>query len=142
MSTLSTIKPKAIIVDLDGTLAIHQGRDPFDLAKVKTDLVNPPIAAIIRHFQHDTLIIIMSGREAICQEDTEAWLDENAIHYDEIYMRPKGDYRKDAVVKGELYDAHVRDKYDVLFCLDDRNQVVDLWRSMGLVCFQVAPGDF
>ena len=26
--------------------------------------------------------------------------------------------------------------------LDDRNKVVDMWREIGLTCFQVAPGGF
>ncbi|MDJ0647343.1 MAG: hypothetical protein QNJ60_01435 [Xenococcaceae cyanobacterium MO_188.B19] len=29
-----------------------------------------------------------------------------------------------------------------LFILDDRQQVVDMWRSLGLTVFQVAEGDF
>ena len=34
------------------------------------------------------------------------------------------------------------DKDDVFAVFDDRNQVVDMWRSNGLTCFQVAKGDF
>jgi hypothetical protein len=57
-------------------------------------------------------------------------------------MRPAGDMRKDAIVKRELFDRHVRDRYDVTCILDDRSQVVDMWRSLGLTCLQVAPGEF
>jgi hypothetical protein len=57
-------------------------------------------------------------------------------------MRAAKDNRRDDVVKRELYKRHVRDHFDVLFVLDDRTQVVRMWRSRGLVCFQVAPGDF
>lgn len=31
---------------------------------------------------------------------------------------------------------------DVTAVFDDRNQVVDMWRGMGLRCYQVAPGNF
>ena len=35
-------------------------------------------------------------------------------------MRSAGDKREDSIVKSELFDAHVRDKYNVQFVLDDR----------------------
>jgi hypothetical protein len=50
--------------------------------------------------------------------------------------------RKDSVVKQELFDEHIRDIYDVVAVYDDRQQVVDMWRAMGIDCFQVAPGNF
>ena len=45
-------------------------------------------------------------------------------------------------MKLELFDRHVRDSYDVRYVLDDRQQVVDAWRSIGLTVFQVAEGNF
>lgn len=57
-------------------------------------------------------------------------------------MRPEGDKRKDSIVKAELFDKHIKDNYAVDFVLDDRNQVVKMWRDMGLKCLQVAPGEF
>ena len=57
-------------------------------------------------------------------------------------MRKTGDNRKDCVVKREIFDAEIKDKYYIKFILDDRNQVVDMWRKMGLTCLQVADGDF
>jgi hypothetical protein len=41
-----------------------------------------------------------------------------------------------------LYEAHIEPHYDVQFVLEDLNQAVEMWRSLGLVCLQVAPGDF
>ena len=58
-------------------------------------------------------------------------------------MRAADDYRKDDEVKFELYKENVDDKYFIHYVLDDRNQVVDMWRDKcNLTCFQVAPGDF
>ena len=57
-------------------------------------------------------------------------------------MRPKGDNRPDTEVKREIYEREIRDKYNVLLVIDDRNSVVQQWREMGLPCFQVAEGDF
>ena len=59
-----------------------------------------------------------------------------------LFMRASGDTRKDEIVKLELFDAHVRGKYDVRLVLDDRDRVVRMWRSIGLTCLQVADGEF
>jgi hypothetical protein len=57
-------------------------------------------------------------------------------------MRAEGDTRKDSIIKEEIYRAEIENKYNVLFVLDDRNQVVELWRRLGLTCLQVAEGNF
>lgn len=57
-------------------------------------------------------------------------------------MRPAGDHRRDAIVKRELFDLHIRHQYRVTHVLDDRTQVVQMWRALGLTCLQVADGDF
>jgi hypothetical protein len=57
-------------------------------------------------------------------------------------MHAAADMRKDSVVKQELFERFVRDKYNISFILDDRQQVVDMWRGLGLTVFQVAEGDF
>lgn len=137
--------PKAIIVDIDGTLAkMTSERGPFDWMKVQTDLVNPPIRHIVNLYQsagHE--IILFSGRDSVCRELTEQWLSDNLIGYNQLHMRPQGDFRKDAIIKRELFDANVAGKYDIQFVLDDRNQVVDMWRKdLGLTCLQVDYGDF
>jgi hypothetical protein len=50
--------------------------------------------------------------------------------------------RKDAIMKEELYRQHIEGKYNIKFVLDDRQQVVDMWRGLGLTVFQVDEGDF
>lgn len=68
--------------------------------------------------------------------------NDNNIYYDELYMRTPGDMRKDFVIKKELYDAKIKNKYNVQFVLDDRNQIVDMWRGLGMTCLQVDYGNF
>ncbi|MFL9483793.1 hypothetical protein ACI6Q2_13530 [Chitinophagaceae bacterium LWZ2-11] len=135
--------PKAILCDLDGTLAILQ-RKPFESLKCESDLVNEPIADIIRmYYSQDVRIILMSGREEISEKKTRNWLAANNIPFHDLFMRKTKDNRKDAIIKKELFEANVKDKYFVQFVLDDRNQVVDLWRlELGLPCLQVNYGDF
>lgn len=130
------------IADIDGTLAHTTNRSPYDYTKVSSDTVDVSVKRVINSLRLDAKIIIMSGRDSVCREETIAWLNDNGVKYDELYMRPQGDKRKDAIVKKELYEKHVRGKYNVLGVFDDRNQVVDLWRSLGLKCFQVHYGFF
>ena len=87
-------------------------------------------------------IILLSGRPDDCREPTKQFLKKNKIPYDELFMRKSGDQRKDAIIKRELYEENIRDKYNVRFILDDRDQVVDMWRQLGLPCFQVNYGKF
>lgn len=136
--------PPAILCDLDGTLAIIHDRSPFDAQRCETDLLNEPIAEILKNYASlGVKIILMSGRDEAARRPTANWLVYNRITYDALFMRAAGDGRKDSVVKKELYEAHVKGQFFVRFVLDDRNQVVDLWRlELGLPCLQVNYGDF
>jgi predicted kinase len=136
---IDPLLPTTIIVDLDGTLALMVARGPYDAAQCETDELNAVVASIIVHHEH---VLLMSGRDEQFRPETERWLAMHGIRYDELHMRARGDARKDSIVKRELFEAHVRGKWNVSFVLDDRDQVVDMWRDLGLVCLQVAPGDF
>lgn len=134
---------KAIICDIDGTLALFEG-DPYD-RDFSTDKLNEPICDILTQYSRSFFpprIILFSGRKGEHMAETKDWLYRHAVPYNELYMISPGDTRKDTIVKREMYEAHVRGKYNVLFVLDDRNQVVQQWRELGLTCLQVAPGDF
>lgn len=147
-------KPRAILVDIDGTVALMNGRGPFDWHRVGEDLPNAPVVKLVEMIDNysgyqmeyggpEVKIIFMSGRDEVCRDETTEWLRMQVGAYRPLlFMRPEGDNRKDSVVKLELFDAHIRDEYDVLFVLDDRDQVVEMWRSLGLTCLQVAPGNF
>jgi predicted kinase len=136
-------EPEAILVDVDGTLARMNGRGPFDWLRVEEDEpVDTVIDIVDNECSSGTKIIVMSGRDGICQPHTERWLDKHGIFHDALFMRAAGDMRKDSIVKLELFNKHIRHNYRVKYVLDDRDQVVDMWRSLGLTCLQVAPGDF
>jgi hypothetical protein len=152
-----------IICDLDGTLAncehrVHHVRDKpknWDAfyKGVKDDGVNEVVDSILHcMLTPDDMgsvghhIIFCSGRPERCRADTESWINRNTSFYVRkapytLLMRKDGDFRADYIVKQEILDTHI-DKDRVLFCLDDRQQVVDMWRRNGLVCLQVAKGDF
>ena len=133
-----------IICDLDGTLAIKGDRDIFDYSKVGLDKVNEPVNKIIRLFyDNDFIVFLLSGREDTCRKETINWLSKNNICYDLLLMRDKGDFRPDNIIKKELFENHIKGKFEVYFVLDDRNKVVDMWRKeLNLSCLQVNYGDF
>jgi predicted kinase len=135
--------PNAFICDLDGTVALHNGRSPYDYNKCDTDLLNEPVAIIVKALWRNELQpVYVSGREDYCREKTLKWLKDNGLPDGPLFMRATGDSRKDTVVKYEIFNGSIRDMYDVWLALDDRDQVVKLWRGMGITCLQVEYGNF
>lgn len=139
-------RPKAIICDLDGTLALIEHRSPYDASTAEQDILNNPVANILHVYSQQKEfpidILLLSGRDEQYRPQTVAWSKRHGITYSELYLRPTNDKRRDTVFKKEVYEAYIQDKYDVLFVLEDRTQVVNMWRREGLTCLQVAPGDF
>lgn len=136
-------KPGAILVDVDGTVAQMDGRGPHDYHLVKTD---KPRDAVIRavHAAYDAgiNIVFVSGRPESCRADSAAWLRHEFPFPFRLFMRETGDHRKDYTVKLEIFNREIRSQYHALWAYDDRQQVVDMYRSIGLDVFQVAPGSF
>ena len=138
-------KGNAIIVDIDGTLAHRCDRQWFDYSKVDQDELDVTVDGIVNAYaKMGYTILIVSGREGTeeCRSKTLSWLDKHKVPYYDLMMRKQGDFRRDSIVKEEIYNNYIKDKFDVEFVLDDRQAVVDKWREMGLKCLQVAEGNF
>jgi len=131
-------KPTAYIFDIDGTLAHMVDRGPFEWAKVLSDSPNEPViqmAQLLHGLGHK--IIITSGRDAVCREDTALWLSANGVTYEALYMRPEGSGDKDVAVKLAIFNESIRDNYNIRGVFDDRLQVARLWHDLGLPLFRV-----
>jgi predicted kinase len=140
-----------IIVDIDGTIALRNGRNPFDWSSVYNDSPNEPIIEIINSFIFTNItsiedkVFFLTGRDEICHDDTLKWIKSYTkmdVMEETLLMRPLNDNRSDVIIKKEIYDYHIKDKYNVLAVFDDRNSVCKMWRDLGLTCLQVAEGDF
>lgn len=136
--------PSTVIVDIDGTLAIMDGRSPYDWHKVGQDRPNVSVVRLVKDLlaagQHVT---VMSGRDSACGVQTRAWLSEHVGEGLPLFMRTENDNRRDDLVKYELFQKHIAGQFHVRFVLDDRDQVIHLWRRiLGLPTFQVADGAF
>ena len=136
--------PSCVIVDLDGTIALNQGRNPYDLSKVSTDKPNDPLIDLIRILSGSVDIIFFSGREGTeqCRKDTAKWINDNVQVPYQLYMRKQGDYRPDETIKKELFEEVINNQYYCVAIFDDRDRVIKNWREMGLLACQVYYGDF
>lgn len=145
------MKEKAIIIDLDGTLCNTTHRQYFMEQHPKDwnsfyqhlvfDKPHEWCKEIYMRFKDHYNILFVSGRPRDYEKQTTEWLMSNGFP-GALYMRDSGDFRKDSIIKEELYRRLIEPKYDVLFCIDDRKQVVEMWRSIGLTCLQCAEGEF
>ncbi|MEH0983095.1 phosphatase domain-containing protein [Micromonospora sp. CPCC 205556] len=133
-----------VLVDIDGTVALNVSRSPYDMTRVGEDQPNEAVITAVRAMHAAGYgVVFCSGRDASARPATVAWLDRHVrVPYLGLHLRAVGDSRKDAVVKREIYEREVRDRYRVVGVFDDRQQVVRMWRSLGLTVFQVADGDF
>jgi hypothetical protein len=137
--------PVAWIVDIDGTLALRSSRDPYDWRRANTDEPNRPVVLAVQALAahpNVSAIIAISGREEKVRDITVDWLTEWGVPYDKLFMRADGDYRADEVIKEEIYRQQLEHRFSVAAVIEDRDRVVRMWRRIGLVCFQVAEGDF
>lgn len=158
--------PEWVIFDLDGTLAeikhrLHMIKQPpmtvspeegvlktfkpdwdaFNMACDK-DMPKQHVIELLRMAQHyGKSIAIFTGRMETARERTIEWLRRHDIKYDVLEMRKSKDYRSDTDVKKEMFFKHFNTK-QIWFVADDRDNVVNLWRELGLTCFQVQKGDY
>jgi predicted kinase len=138
--------PLAIIVDIDGTIALNKDvRNPMDFSRVALDNPNRNvIAAVTAMWAQGYQVVYCSGRPDSCREDTEKWIAEHVGIAGPLFMRKTGDVRNDAIVKQELFDANIRGNWDVRMAWDDRPRVIRYWAAIGLSVVDVDPtsGEF
>ena len=146
-----------IIFDLDGTLADINARRIlatksngkldwnkfFDPDNIKLDVPNDHVVKMAQLFADDGFnIVIFSGRSDGTINTTKSWLVRNKIPFHRLVMRDKDRlFMPDDQLKKQFLDEHL-DIDDVFLVVDDRQKVVDMWRSLGLKVFQVADGNF
>lgn len=147
-------KPSAIVCDLDGTLCDIEHRRHHVRTEgkkknwvafmegIKDDTVNKWCKEILHTMGGTHSIVLCSGRSENERSATMNWLKENLVSFDNLYMRQSGDSRQDNVVKEIILDFEILTRYTPYFMIDDRTQVVEMWRKRGFVCLQCDRGDF
>lgn len=136
-----------VVIDLDGTLANLDHRLPF----VKRE--SPDWDAFFEACTHDVINIwcyhlihaltnsdisvkIVSARSRKVEEKTRQWLKFQDIpeSVELVLLRAEGDFTPDDDLKMKWLSQ--QNKAEILFVVDDRQRVVDMWRKEGLVCLQ------
>jgi len=135
------MRPDAVIVDIDGTLALRGERSPYDWSRVSEDIPNENVVRLTIELSQTSKIIYVSGRSEVCRAATVAWLKARCP-VGALFMRCSGDNRQDAQIKEEMYLREIERHWNIWLVLDDRDQTVLMWRKLGLTCLQVAPGNF
>lgn len=82
-------------------------------------------------------IVIVTGRQEKSREATEAWLKKHEIPHSHVYMREKGDDRRDDEVKRDIYLNKIKPIYCVQAVFDDRPIVNRMWRDVKAPLFQI-----
>lgn len=144
------------IFDLDGTCAdVSERRHLVEGAKKDWDAFHAecvhdkplwPVWFVFRAVvRAGADVKIFSGRSDKMRGETYNWLRGYGFPIDKtnVQMRPEGDHTPDDQLKRAWYEAlSAEDKERLVGVFDDRNRLVAMWRSLGVMCFQVADGDF
>lgn len=135
---------KALLVDLDGTIFhMNGGRNPFDWLQVEQDTPDQTVIETCKIYKAaGYAIIAASGRDGICYDHSVRAMNAAGMPFDDFFIRTQDDQRPDYIVKEEIFWDKIAPKYNIAFCLDDRDQVCEQYREMGLKVYQVAPGAF
>jgi len=152
------------IFDIDGTLTdLTHRRHLVDGSQKKDwdefyrlcflDVPRPNVIAIMSSLMYaDSDVIFFSGRRESCRKDTLDWFCKYipalavipaVLLNNMLTLRPNGDYTHDTTLKQYWYnELPNEDKLRLVAVFDDRQQVVDMWRTENILCCQVDKGDF
>lgn len=140
-----------VIFDIDNTLCNNDKR--YKLAVDETGSINwdvlydydnvledkpilPTIQLLNWHYEHGHKIVIFTSRPFVTKLATEEWLRNHNILYHSLHMREKKyHYIKDVELKKKMYDDIIDEQ--VICAYDDKQEIIDLWLSMGIHCFKV-----
>lgn len=137
--------PSVVICDLDATLALHQGREPFEWDLLKTDKIDPRLRLLLNHFMGLYKVVFITGRPESARLATTEWLQDpqNKLHDNWVlYMRKNNDFSHGDDYKEKVYREKIEGKYNVLCVFEDSNKCVTRWRELGLLTCQVENSDY
>jgi len=147
-------RPRAVVWDLDGTLADDRARAHFVEVEAGRERdwksyfdaidTDPPIAASMEILQalraYGVRIVFLTGRPEFTRPKTERWLQANGLtEYDRLIMRPGGERRHAGEFKVD--EIHrLRGEYELVCAFEDRIDVAEALRVSGLPVFLYGAG--
>lgn len=142
---------KAVLVDLDGTLLNNDHRQHFMqeakpnwkafFAAMTHDTVNPEVAVVVdlMYKWSQAAVILVTGRPATYQQQTLENLYAQNVSFSALVMRHEKDNRSDVVTKQEMLEQIKFMGYQPVMAIDDRPEVVHMWRTNGIRTLQTDP---
>lgn len=130
----------AIICDLDGTLSLNDGHGrSYDASTAHVDKPCKPVKQLLEIYYRfmGYQILYVTGREEKYRPQTEEFLRKYHCPPGQLHMRATDDFRKDHIVKQEIFDTKIRDRYNVELVIDDKPSVIQMWRRLGLFTMTV-----
>jgi hypothetical protein len=154
---LDVPKCKAIVVDVDGTVALSTCSPEIadqqyinyrkwwissDTPKAINDTKNLPVIENLLSVVDESITIIwLTGREQRSEEITKDWIKsnipENLLDSSVLFMRPENDSRPDSVVKRDIIINRILPDFDIIYAIDDSIQNFMMWDSLKIPCFLV-----
>lgn len=131
-------KEKAVIFDLDGTLADphkhkqkHKKRDKDWAEEARTaPAIRKNVKKLRKQEAKGEDIIIMTARSEHYKPETKEWLKHHDIKPKELIMRPKGTTSvPDKKVKKDLLEKKILPKYKVKKAYDDRSKNIKMFKK-------------
>jgi len=100
------------------------------------------VMSVISAMGHTHKILFVTARGSYLRDPTEAWLREFLPSHVKWNLHMRKSAHNDWIVKQAIFNEMIKDHFDVAFVLEDRDQCVNMWRRLGLKCWQVAKGDY
>lgn len=161
------MKDKCIIVDIDGTIALDKHGEiiPTDFTREgwnefhkHMDMYDAdrfiPIWSTINMIEcivNDSLgtipIFFVTAREDTgkgkIRANTLELIDNcfGCVVDEQLYMRAENDFRSSAEVKRDILLHDVLPKYNVLFAVDDEEDNIKMFQTLGITAYKVYLGD-
>lgn len=161
------MKDKCIIVDIDGTIALDKHGEiiPTDFTREgwnefhkHMDMYDAdrfiPIWSTINMIEcivNDSLgtipIFFVTAREDTgngkIRDNTLKFIAEyfNWVVDEQLYMRAENDFRSSAEVKRDILLHDILPKYNVLFAVDDEEDNIKMFQTLGITAYKVYLGD-
>lgn len=151
------MREPTIIFDIDGTVADVSRRVKYlqgekkDWDKfydgVEDDDVIRPIAdllcAVSNSYHPFFQLVCLTARPERTWTDTVRWLNEKAgFEPYKIFMRDDDDDRPEVEVKRDLVEFLRREGYPIVLAFANRDEIVRMYRDMGIPCCQVSEGAY
>lgn len=150
---------RAIIFDMDGTLSnpehrLHHLNGEKDWKAFHGGMLeDPPVTAVVElarlmykasqagHGIDAVIIVTARHDDPLYERLTREWLELHEVPYHRLYMRKDSDTRRDHLVKADILQQILDDGYEPILAVDDRPEVVRMWRDHGITTLQCAPDE-